>query len=207
MMRPARAAGILLPVTALPSPYGIGCFSREAYDFVDLLARAGQRYWQILPIGPTGYGDSPYQSFSTFAGNPYLIDLAPLIEAGWLSEDDCERALGTADEQEVDYALQYRARLPLLRRAYLGFLQLADQGTREAFADFCTREADWLTDYAHFMALKEAHGGKPLREWEAAYLHRERTAMERSRHALAQGISFYCFLQFLFFSQWEALRR
>ena len=99
MMRPARAAGILLPVTALPSPYGIGCFSREAYDFVDLLARAGQRYWQILPIGPTGYGDSPYQSFSTFAGNPYLIDLAPLIEAGWLSEDDCERALGTADEQ------------------------------------------------------------------------------------------------------------
>ncbi|MBQ7338590.1 MAG: 4-alpha-glucanotransferase [Clostridia bacterium] len=203
----SRAAGILLPITSLPSRYGIGCLSAQAYSFVDLLARAGQRYWQILPVGPTGYGDSPYQSFSTFAGNPYLIDLEPLIEAGLLSQRECDMALGGGQESTVDYALQYHVRLPLLRRAYHAFCRTASSAQRMDFAAFCSEKADWLTDYAHFMALKDAHGGKPCCEWDRSLLGRERTAMEQSRRMLADGINFYCYLQYLFFSQWDALHQ
>lgn len=200
-----RAAGVLLPITALPSPYGIGCFSAEAYAFIDLLARAGQRYWQILPVGPTGYGDSPYQSFSTFAGNPYLIDPEALIRAGLLSRRECEAALGDSVAEAVDYALQYRARLPLLRHAYDTFCSSAGARERTAFATFCEGQADWLSDYAHFMAIKDAYGGKPCIAWERPLLHRERAAMESTRRSLADSIEFHCFLQYLFFSQWEAL--
>ncbi len=200
-----RAAGVLLPITALPSPHGIGCLSKEAYTFVDLLARAGQRYWQILPVGPTGYGDSPYQSFSTFAGNPYLIDLDVLIEAGLLTRRECESALDKDVTDKVDYALQYRARLPLLRRAYDVFRHGAGEKERTMLAAFCEGQADWLSDYALFMAIKDAYGGKPCMAWERPLLRRERVTLENARCSLAQSIAFHCFLQYLFFSQWEAL--
>ena len=200
-----REAGVLLPLTALPSRYGIGCLSEEAYAFVDFLCAAGQRCWQILPVGPTGYGDSPYQSFSTFAGNPYLIDLRALIRAGWLDGEACERALGEQDEDRVDYATQYRRRLPLLRAAYRGFCRLASKGEKARLEDFCTKEAAWLTDYAHFMALKDAHHGEPCSRWEEEYRRRQAGAMERSRRALSEEIGFYCFLQNCFATQWSAL--
>ena len=113
-----RESGILLPITSLPSPYGIGCFSREAYEFIDYLKKAGQSYWQILPLGPTSYGDSPYQSFSTFAGNPYFISLEDLIEEGVLTREECAQADPEVQEDSIDYAKLYEERYPLLRLAY-----------------------------------------------------------------------------------------
>lgn len=200
-----RAAGVLLPVFSLPSPYGIGCLSVQAFDFVDFLAEAGQKYWQILPLGPTGYGDSPYQSFSTFAGNPYLIDLEYLIQKGWLSRRACEQACRTCESEGVDYAYLSRTRLPLLRRAYDTFCRTASPREQSDFAAFCQKQRDWLPDYAHFMAIKQQEDGRPLIAWPLALRQRDQAAMERSRSELAGEISFYCFLQYLFFVQWEAL--
>ena len=116
--RMKRECGMLLPVSALPSRYGIGCFSREAYQFVDQLKEAGQQYWQILPLGPTGYGDSPYQSFSAFAGNPYLIDLEDLIQKGLLTREECDQADFGDNPRDIDYEKLYRNRFPVLRRAF-----------------------------------------------------------------------------------------
>ena len=113
-----RTSGVLLPITSLPSKYGIGCFSKEAYEFVDFLAEAGQTYWQVLPMGPTGYGDSPYQAFSTFAGNPYFIDLEDLIARKWLTAKECEKADFGNDSENVNYELQYKNRFSLLRKAF-----------------------------------------------------------------------------------------
>jgi 4-alpha-glucanotransferase len=206
IMHDRRAAGILLPITALPSRYGIGCLSKEAFAFVDLLVDAGQHYWQILPVGPTGYGDSPYQSFSTFAGNPYLIDLQALIDIGLLDGKECDLASGECDGDRVDYEMQYRRRLPLLRRAYRAFCSFASSKEREDLNLFCRRHAAWLSDYAHFMALKEAHGGSACTAWASPLIHREKIAMEQSRILLGDEIDFYCFLQSIFFAQWQALR-
>lgn len=206
-MHEQRAAGILMPITALPSRYGIGGLSKEAYSFVDFLAAAGQQYWQILPVGPTGYGDSPYQSFSTFAGNPYWIDLETLIRGGLLSKRACEDALGGDSACEVDYKRQYRQRFPLLHRAYDTFCRVAAPREKELLRAFCRENADWLIDYAHFMALKDAHGGKAFHTWEKPLLFREPLALENSRAQLENEIDFYCFLQYLFYEQWHALHR
>ncbi|MBQ5362543.1 MAG: 4-alpha-glucanotransferase, partial [Clostridia bacterium] len=200
-------AGVLMPVSALPSRYGIGGIGREAMTFVDLLSQGKQRYWQILPVGPTGYGDSPYQAFSTFAGNPYLIDLESLIESGLLTARECDMALGGGAQDRVDYELQYGARMPLLRRAYVAFCRMAGARERAAFAAFCEGQADWLSDYAHFMAIKDAYGGRACIGWETPLLHREREAMERTRHTLAEDIDYHRFLQFVFFSQWNILHQ
>ncbi|HIU64650.1 MAG TPA: 4-alpha-glucanotransferase, partial [Candidatus Avacidaminococcus intestinavium] len=137
-----RAAGILLPIASLPSDYGIGCFDKEAYLFADLLKKAGQSYWQILPLGPTGYGDSPYQSFSTFAGNPYFIDLNKLIEAGLLTREECD-AVDFGDEDTVNYEKIYFGRERLLKKAYQrdNVLENAD------FIKFVEEEKEWLFDY------------------------------------------------------------
>ncbi|MDE6976342.1 MAG: 4-alpha-glucanotransferase, partial [Lachnospiraceae bacterium] len=142
-----RASGILLPVSSIPSRYGIGTFSREAYDFVDFLVKAGQTYWQILPLGPTGYGDSPYQSFSTFAGNPYYIDLEQLVEDGLLEREDCECDYGTQEEY-VDYEKIYRTRFKILYKAFENS-QIAENG---AFKAFVEENKSWLSDYALYMA-------------------------------------------------------
>ena len=133
-----RANGILLPVSSLPSKYGIGCFSTEAYEFIDQMKKAGQTYWQILPLGPTGYGDSPYQSFSTFAGNPYYINLDQLVSYGWLTKEECENADFGEDKQYVDYGKQYLNRYPLLRKAFVNS-HIAQQ---DDFWRFCEEQKE-----------------------------------------------------------------
>ena len=196
-----REAGILLPVSSLPSRYGIGCFDSAAYEFIDQLAAAGQSLWQMLPVGPTSYGDSPYQAFSTFAGNPYFISLENLIERGWLTEEECETALPEEDPRAVDYGLQYRNRLKLLRTAY----RKSDICETREFLDFVQKQAEWLADYALFMALKDAHDGLAWTEWEPALQFRKPLALEKAREELAEQIRFYQFLQYLFYSQLEDL--
>ena len=146
-----RASGILLPVSSLPSKYGIGCFSEEAYEFVDQLARAGQKYWQILPMGPTGYGDSPYQSFSTFAGNPYYISLDALAEEGLLTTEEIAAADLEDEGNYVNYEKQYNQRFPLLRKAF----DRSNIAENEEFQAFVSEQQEWLPDYCLFMAIKD----------------------------------------------------
>ncbi len=196
-----RSSGILLPIFSLPSPYGIGCFDSEAYRFVDFLAEAGQSYWQILPLGPTSYGDSPYQSFSTFAGNPYYIDLGDFIGRGWLTSEACNEANLQGSPHRVDYDRQYSRRYPLLRRA---FEQSRDEPVPEL--DRFKNESPWLSDYALFMALKDAHGGAPWYEWDEPLRHRHPSALEKARADLQDGIAFHVFLQYHFHRQWYALK-
>ena len=156
-----RESGILLPVSSLPSRYGIGCFSREAYEFVDWLKGTGQSYWQILPLGPTSYGDSPYQSFSTFAGNPYFISLEELAEEGVLAKEECEAADFGNKEDSIDYAKIYRARFPLLRKAY----ERSGVSEDPEFLRFREENGWWLEDYALYMAVKARFDQKAWTEW------------------------------------------
>ena len=157
-----RKSGILLPVSSLPSRYGIGCFSKEAYEWVDFLKEAGQGFWQILPLGPIGYGDSPYQSFSTFAGNPYFISLEKLISYGWLEDRECEEIKWGTDERYVDYGILYRNRFDLLKKAFVR----SRIEENPDFLEFRKKEKEWLEDYALFMALKNEHNGEPWTVWE-----------------------------------------
>ena len=144
-----RAAGILLSISSLPSKYGIGCFSQSAYAFVDWLKEAGQTYWQILPLGPTSYGDSPYQSFSTFAGNPYYISLEALIEEGVLTQEECDQADFGTKETDISYKKLYEQRFPLLRKAY----ERSNISENPDYQRFLAENQWWLSDYALFMAL------------------------------------------------------
>lgn len=195
-----RTCGVLLPITSLPSKYGIGCFSREAYEFVDKLKAAGQKNWQILPLGPTGYGDSPYQSFSTFAGNPYYIDLEQLIEEGLLTEEECEACDFGDNDRYVDYEKIYFGRFPILRKAFERFVP------DEEFAGFCEENAYWLEDYSLYMAVKDANGGKSWIEWEEELRNRQPEALEQAREELKDDIAFYRFQQYEFMKQWTALK-
>lgn len=198
-----RASGILLPVSSLPSAYGIGCFSKEAYQFVDRLAEAGQSYWQILPLGPTSYGDSPYQSFSTFAGNPYFIDLEDLIERGWLTRRQCASCRFGDDEERVDYEAIYRNRFRLLRMAW----QKSNIKTDPGFRRFVEDNARWLEDYALYMAVKVSFDSASWVEWEEDVKTRQPSAMEKYRREFAEEMEFYQFQQYLFRVQWEKLKR
>ncbi|MCR5339382.1 MAG: 4-alpha-glucanotransferase [Lachnospiraceae bacterium] len=265
-MKKKRAAGILLPITSLPTRYGIGTMGKEAYDFADFLKKAGQTYWQILPVGPTSYGDSPYQSFSTFAGNPYLIDLETLIEEGLLTQKDCDKAglepyrdksvadaaglkrktedtgngktakaaktkaaakaagksetkkenssgkktypatgIGANDPMYVDYALQYTHRYPLLKLAYANFLKQKKE-QEKAYKDYLKKQAEWLPDYALFMALKDENGGIPFTQWEMPIRLRKRKALADAKKRLAKEVGFYEFLQYKFSEQWTRLK-
>lgn len=196
-----RRAGILMPVTALPSPWGVGTLGAAARAFVDFLADAGQSIWQLLPIGPTSYGDSPYQSFSSFAGNPYLIDLDDLRDEGLLEAHEYEGAAWGSDPARVDYGALYARRYPVLHHAVARLV-----ATRpEDFAAFCDREQAWLDDYALFMAIKDAHGGAPLSAWEEPLRLREPAALEAARAELADEVQFWKGVQCLFFAQWERL--
>ena len=197
-----RKSGILLHISSLPSPYGIGTLGREAYAFADFLRAAGQRYWQLLPLGPTSYGDSPYQSFSTFAGNPYFIDLDLLAEDGLLSPSDMEAEDWGGQRRYVDYGRIYAARFGLLRKAF----QAGYPRDRAAVEAFC-RENKWLDNYALYMALKARFGMKSWLDWPDEDLRLRRAeALERAREELAEDIAFYAYLQYLFFRQWDALR-
>ena len=164
-----RECGMLLPASALPSRYGIGCFSREAYHFVDQLKEAGQQYWQILPLGPTGYGDSPYQSFSAFAGNPYLIDLEELIQKGLLTREECDQADFGDNPRDIDYEKLYRNRFPVLRRAFerwreRQFQSGYDENQMERI--FLKKLSEETMEYCFYMAVKNEFGGKSWSEWD-----------------------------------------
>ena len=190
-----RESGILLPVFALPSAYGIGCFSKEAYEFVDQLKEAGQSKWQILPLGPTGYGDSPYQSFSTFAGNPYFI------REGLLTEEECKSYDFGEIQDSIDYEKLYLNRFKILHQAYRRF-----NGSQNwEYREFLDENRDWLDEYCLFMALKNKHGGVSWREWKAPYRDRVENALEEARSELAGEIDFYRFQQYEFNRQWKRL--
>lgn len=197
-----RGAGVLLPVASLPSPYGIGTFGREAYALLDFLRDAGQSYWQVLPLGPTSYGDSPYQSFSAFAGNPYFIDLELLIGERLLTREEVEACHWGDDPEDVDYGAIYKSRSGVLRLACARSGHAADP----AYGDFCAANAHWLEDYALFMALKEQHGGHSWQQWEAPLRLRLPDALEASRQGLVGELEFWRFCQYKFFQQWSAVQ-
>ena len=195
-----RESGILMHITSLPSPYGVGTMGDAAYRFVDFLKRAGQSCWQLLPLTPTGFGDSPYQSCSAFAGNPYLIDLQLLVQQGLLLPGEPEQLSWGEDPAQVDYGRLYENRSRLLRLAYSRF---RDQEKLDAF---CRKNSDWLPDFALYMALKDAQGGSAWYQWSDALKRREPEAMWTARRQYKEDITFYCFVQYLFYSQWHALR-
>ena len=197
-----RRNGMLLPIASLPSPYGIGGFSKEAYEFIDLLEETGQKLWQILPLGPTSYGDSPYQSFSTFAGNPYFIDLDTLVEKGWLTKEACEASDYGDNESYIDYGRIYNSRFVLLKQAFLNSDVLSD----EKFAEFCKANQHWLPDYALYMALKNQNDGKSWIEWEEEIRLRKPEAVEYYKKELKEECNFYGFLQYEFHEQWTKVK-
>ena len=195
-----RENGVLMHITSLPGPYGIGTMGRRAFAFVDFLREAGQSCWQILPLNPTGYGDSPYQSVSTYAGNHYLIDLEQLVEEGLLNKEELDSIDWGWQADRVDFGLQYQNRLRVLRMAYDRF-----EPTPE-FEKFLVEEAAWLPNFTLFMALKDKFGGLPWYQWEDALKFRRQDAVEAAAAELAEERRFYCFVQYLFYSQWRRLR-
>lgn len=201
----ARASGILLHPTSLPSPFGIGDLGESAYRFVDFLAEAEQQLWQVLPLGPTGFGDSPYQCFSAFAGNPLLISPTLLAQEGWLPQAFLER-VPRFPETRVDYGAVIPFKQTLLRAAHEHFQQHAAAEHCHAFEAFCEQEKAWLEDYALFMALKEAHDGDPWNIWEDDLVQRKPAALARAQRRLRDAIQKHKFAQFVFFRQWEALK-
>ena len=237
-----RNAGILMPVSSLPSPYGIGTFGKDAYDFVTFVKECNHKYWQVLPLGPTTYGDSPYQSYSAFAGNPYFVDLDMLIEAGFLlksevisrdwgdgivpvnvSEDDAVNGrFGTyrdgniGDERYVSYEKIYNNRFDILRIAYDRFKDACAESKKtlakglplyKQFDNFVKDNADWLEDYALFMALKSHFNNVSWGEWETDIKFRKPEAMSRYEEQLSDDIGYWKFIQFEFYLQWNALKQ
>jgi 4-alpha-glucanotransferase len=200
-----RSAGILLHPTSLPGPHGIGELGPEASAFVDFLAEAGQSLWQVLPLGPTGYGDSPYQCFSAFAGNPLLISLETLRSDGLLEDEDLSRAT-ELPPNEVDYGAVIEFKRPLLARACSAFEGHASAGAREALEHFRAAHQDWLPDFTLFSALKGAHGGASWHQWDPSLVRRDPSALESARRELAGEIRCVEIEQWLFFSQWAKLR-
>jgi 4-alpha-glucanotransferase len=203
-MKFERSGGILLHPTSLPGPYGIGDLGPQAYRFVDWLVSTRCNLWQVLPLGPTGYGDSPYQCFSAFAGNPYLISFDALIEDGLLTQADFA-AMPDFNESRVDYGMLIPWKLDLLQKAFSRYLSDTEK-LREEFEQFRAENASWLNDYALFMSLKEANGGGAWSGWDESLRKREPSTLERAHKEYAQSILRYSFYQFLFFRQWNKLR-
>ena len=200
-----RCSGIILHPTSLPGPYGVGVLGKAAYAWVDFLQESRQTIWQVLPLGPTGYGDSPYQSFSTFAGNPYLICLETLVEQGLLDPAELAGAPPLPDER-VDFGALYEWKLPLFFRAAAGFVAGMAGHLQEEFQQFCTENVDWLDDYSLFMALKDAHGGAAWNSWAMPLRSRDAHALAAARTQHAARSHAYRFIQWLFFRQWRALK-
>ena len=202
-----RSSGILFHPTSLPGKYGIGTLGKEAYAFIDFLKKSRQKLWQIFPLGPTGYGDSPYQSFSSFAGNPYLIDFDLLIEAHLLSEEDLRDVFFGDNEEYIDYGAVYNQKYPLLRKAYENFKSSDNHEMRENLEHFKRENASWLNDYSLYISLKNHFNGLPWNEWAHDIKNREHGAMEHYRNELADDIEYHNFIQFLFFKQWGDVKR
>lgn len=201
-----RRSGILLPISSLPSKYGMGCFSKEAYEFVDFLVEAGQKLWQILPLGPTGYGDSPYQAFSTFAGNPYFIDLEQLIEAGYLTKEECDSLNFGTNPEYVDYGQLYDNRLPLLKKAYT-VARSAGLMEEKEFKQFVRENKHWLENYGLFMAIKAYHKGVCWTDWEEDLRRKDPDAVWAFGETYEFEIGNYYFQQYMFAKQWAALKK
>lgn len=228
-----RSSGILLPLSSLPSPFGIGSLGREAYDFVDFLEKSGQTYWQMLPIGPTNFGDSPYQSFSAFACNPYFIDLDILREKGLLTGEETEEEKEKNTSGTVDYGRLYRERDSVLRKAALraGAVYVSGESQRNSrshirnqlnrllsllslnkeknewdFQRFKEENSFWLYEYTLFMAIKEENGGLPFREWPKALREREPWAVSQAENRLKSEMDYFALLQYFFFIQWQDLK-
>lgn len=200
-----RSSGVLLHPTSLPGPYGIGNIGPAARRFVSWLAEAGQSLWQVCPLGPTGYGDSPYQSLSAFAGNPLLIGLDDLRDEGLLNEEDLPESENRSGA--VDYARVIRVHTPVLQKAWQRFRQLPDDAAvRTAYTAFHRRQEHWLDEYALYAALKDEAGGSPWNEWDRGLRDRDGSAVHAARERLAEQLDFHRFIQFMFFRQWERLR-
>ena len=202
-----RSSGILLPITSIPSPYVIGTFGKKAYEFIDFLHDAGQTCWQLLPLGPTGYGDSPYATFSTYAGNPYFIDLEMLAEDGLVEKEELDRINWGTNPSYVDYGRIYEGRYPVLRKAF----EKGWERDLPEIADFGEENYSWLRDYALYMALKDHFEGKPWYEWPEEIRHAHRgdgdpDVLDRYSDMLRGDVNFYIYIQYLFYTQWNELR-
>ncbi len=202
----SRGAGVLLHPTSLPGPTGIGTLGRFAFRFVDFLADTGMKYWQVCPLGPTGFGDSPYQCFSAFAGNPYLVDLEELVHDGFLEGGDIE-PLATLSERAVDYGAQWEIRWLILRRAFDGFRLKASSDQQAVFARFRQTNSEWLEAYCLFMALKSRFNSRSWLEWPSDFRHHAMAKQLLPSKELEDQVSAYAFYQFKFFQQWDNLRR
>ena len=202
-----RSSGILFHPTSLPGKYGIGTLGKEAYAFIDFLKKSKQKLWQIFPLGPTGYGDSPYQSFSSFAGNPYLIDFDLLIEAHLLSEEDLKDIFFGDNEEYIDYGAIYNQKYPLLRKAYENFKSSDNNEMKGSLENFKRENSSWLNDYSLYISLKNHFNGLPWNEWAQDIKNREDGAMHHYRSELADDIEYHNFIQFLFFKQWGDVKR
>lgn len=199
-----RSSGILMHITSLPSKYGIGDFGKGAYDFVDFLVKSKQKLWQILPLGATGYGDSPYQSFSAFAGNPYFIDLDEFLQKGLIEDEDLNELIELNKEKKVNYGALFVARYKVLRKAYENF-----KGTEEVkeLRKLESQLNSWLPDYALFMALKNSFNGVSWQEWPRAYRVRDKKVIDQAKKDLKDQIDFYIFLEYFFRKQWRSLKK
>lgn len=197
-----RASGVLMHISSLPGDFGIGTFGKYAYEFVDRLKESSQTYWQILPLCPTSYGDSPYQSFSTFAGNPYFIDLKELEDKGYLKPSEYQKIVWSDSVKSVDYNRLYIERKKVFKRVQKNFFKHIPA----EFEIFCENKAFWLDDYSLFMAIKDKFGGKPLCDWDEDIRKREPKALERYKTELKDEVLYYKMLQYLFFDQWERLK-
>ena len=202
-----RSSGILFHPTSLPGKYGIGTLGKEAYAFIDFLKKSKQKLWQIFPLGPTGYGDSPYQSFSSFAGNPYLIDFDLLIEAHLLSEEDLKDIFFGDNEEYIDYGAIYNQKYPLLRKAYENFKSSDNNEMKGSLENFKRENSSWLNDYSLYISLKNHFNGLPWNEWAQDIKNREEASMHQYRSELADDIEYHNFIQFLFFKQWGDVKR
>jgi 4-alpha-glucanotransferase len=198
-----RSSGILMHITSLPSPYGIGTFGKDAYEFVDFLEKSGQNYWQILPIGPTGYGDSPYQSLSSFAGNPYFIDLELLVQDGLISSEDIEGVDLGSNREIVDYEKIFKNRMPLLKKAF----KKGSKKYKEQIKVFREENEHWLEDYALYMAVKYQFNLRSWQKWDEDIKLRKKHAVKYYRKKLKDEMDYWIFLQYIFFKQWMKLKK
>jgi len=204
-MKFERSAGILLHPTSLPGNYGIGTIGKSAFHFIDFLVESGQKLWQVFPLGPTGYGDSPYQSFSTFAGNPLLIDLEFLKDDGLLTQTDLDQ-IPQFNKNHIDFGKLIEVKYELLSKAFQTF-RTNTKSFSEECGSFCIENEEWLNDYALFMAVKEYHGGKLWTEWEKDIAFRKQNATKKWTEKLEYRVDFQKFMQYTFFKQWRELKK
>ncbi len=201
-----RSAGVIMHIASLPGKFGIGTFGKEAYEYVDFLEKAGLHYWQILPLGQTGYGDSPYQSFSAFAGNPYFIDFDLLAEDGLLKKEEYINENYGDNKEYIDYGLLFQVKYNVLKIAYNNFKNKKPAKLVKEFEKFMIENKSWLDDYALYMATKNHFGLVSWQEWDEDIKKREPKAIEKYTELLSDDINYWSFIQFLFFKQWYALK-